>query len=352
MFTGYRKINKKLWIPISAGAAFLLFLFVHFIFHERAPGDIGDQRFLLNTVVTVKLFQTDRQDLLEESFTLIESYEKQLSRHINSSEISRINTAPAGTAVSVSAETSDLIKKALYYAELSGGRFDPTVAPLVDLWGIGTEAARIPDIEEIAGVLPLIDYRSVNIDEKSGTVTLEKKGMALDLGGITKGWIADRIGEFLIENGVQHFLINLGGNVLVHGGKAVGRSRRDSDYRPFHIGMQSPFDKRGQYLGIFSLKEGSVVSSGIYERFFESGSIRYHHILSTEDGFPVENNLAAVTVISDKSLDGDALSTTLFALGLDEGMKLIQSIEGFEAAFVTREGKVVLSSGAADIYSN
>lgn len=350
MFTGYLKNKMFLWISAAAGAALLLLILL--LLPERVPGDIEDQSFLLNTVVTIRLFQTDRQDILEEAFTLIEAYENQLSRHINGSEISRINTTPSGTAVSVSADTMELIQKALYYAELSGGRFDPTVAPLVDLWGIGTENQRIPDNAEISAALPLIDYRSVSIDEAAGTVTLEKDGMALDLGGITKGWIADRVGEFLIENGIPHFLINLGGNVLVHGGKPADRSRRDSENQPFRIGMQSPFDERGQYLGVFSLMEGSVVSSGIYERFFESGGVRYHHILNTEDGFPVDNDLAAVTVISAESLDGDALSTTLFTLGQDEGMKLVQSLEGIDAVFVTRGGNVVLSPGAADIYND
>ena len=338
--------KTRLWIPISTGILLTALIVVSFIVHKSPPGNIEDNRLLLNTLVSIKIFQSKRIDVLDEAFSLIEEYENMLSRHKSGSEISRINAAPAGTPVSVSGITLEIIETALYYAELSGGRFDPSVGPLVDLWGIGTEHPHIPDAEELSEVLPLVDYKSVLIDKESDTVTLTKEGMALDLGGITKGWIADRVGEFLIENGETHFLINLGGNVLVHGGKPSG----GNSFRPFRIGMQNPFKGRGNYLGVFSLEEGSVVSSGVYERFFESNGIRYHHILDTSSGFPVENSLAAVTIISEFSLDGDALSTTLFTLGITKGLELVKSLEGVEAAFITREGKVILTAGASAIF--
>ncbi len=338
---------KKIFISaaILLFTLLLLFLFSPDLIPGRKPGDIEDNRFLLDTVVSIKIYRSDRYDILDEAFTLIELYENQLSRHKSSSEISRINEAAGVTPVAVSETSRELIETALRYAELSGGSFDPTVAPLVDLWGIGTENPRIPEEAEIADVLPLVDYTSVVIDDETGTVMLAKKGMALDLGGIAKGWIADRIGEYLIRNGEENFLIDLGGNVLVNGGKPGKKGNT-----PFKIGMQNPFDKRGLYLGFFTLEESSVVSSGIYERYFESGSVRYHHILSTQDGFPVENDLAAVTILSKRSVDGDALSTTVFTLGLDAGMKLVLAREGIEAAFVTREGDVVLTPGAEEKY--
>ncbi len=341
--------HKIKWLFISVAILLFIFLVLFLIFPDRlprrVPGDIEDNRFLLDTVVSIKLYQSGRKDVLEEAFTLIESYENQLSRHKSGSEISRINTAEAGMPTAVSDTTRGLIKTALKYAEISGSSFDPTVAPLVDLWGIGSENPRIPTDAEIADVLPLVDYTSVVIDDDAGTVMMGKNGMALDLGGIAKGWIADRVGEFLIRNGEEHFLINLGGNVLVHGGKP-GKKGNSA----FKIGVQNPFEKRGLYLGFFTLDEGSVVSSGIYERYFESGGIRYHHILSTKDGYPVENDLAAVTILSKKSVDGDALSTTVFILGLDAGMKLVLSLEGIEAALVTRKGEVVLTPGAEEIF--
>lgn len=303
------------------------------------PETIDDNRFLLDTVVSIRLYESGGTELLDTAFGMIEEYELQLSRHKSESEISQLNAAPAGTAVSVADSSIELIEKGIEYAQISGGTFDPTIGPLVDLWGIGSENARIPEPGEIEKALALVDYRLVQVDRNTGSVILTIPGMALDMGGIAKGWIADRTADFLRENGEKHILINLGGNVLVSGGKPGGK--------PFKIGMQDPFDDRGRYLGIFTLENGSVVSSGIYERFFESEGIRYHHILSTEDGFPVRNGVAAVTVLSEKSVDGDALSTTVFALGVDEGLKLVASLDGIEAAFITLDGKVIMSEGAA-----
>jgi thiamine biosynthesis lipoprotein len=338
------KIKRRylqLAIPgIAVLAAGLIFLF--FISNKKinALETIDDNRFLLDTVVSIRLYESDQRELLEEAFSIIDTYERQLSRHKSDSEVSRINAASAGSPVPVSETTIDLIESGLEYARLSNGMFDPTVGPLVDLWGIGGDNARIPGTDEISEVLALVDYEKVTIDENIGTVTLPDEGMTLDLGGIAKGWIADRTVEFLKENGEDHILINLGGNVLVSGGKPGGD--------PFKIGMQDPFDDRGRYLGIFSIHEGSVVSSGIYERFFESDGVRYHHILSTTDGSPVRNGLAAVTILSEKSVDGDALSTSAFALGLEEGLKLIGRLDGVDGAFVTLDGKVIMTSGAAD----
>lgn len=303
------------------------------------PETIDDNQFLLDTVVSIRLYESGETELLDRAFKLIEDYEMQLSRHRSGSEISIVNAAPAGVQVSASESTIELIKKGIEYAQVSKGTFDPTVGPLVDLWGIGGEGARIPDPEEISTTLALVDYQLLQLDENAGEVTLTVPGMALDLGGIAKGWIADKTADFLQENGEKHILINLGGNVLVSGGKPDGK--------PFKIGMQDPFDDRGRYLGIFTLENGSVVSSGIYERYFEAEGIRYHHILSTDDGYPVQNGIAAVTVLSEKSVDGDALSTTIFALGLDEGIKLVESLDGIDAAFITLDGKIIMTEGAA-----
>ncbi len=340
-------LNHNLWrILITASVILVFGSLITACFRPNRGETLEDNRFLLDTVVSIKLYESGRKDVLNEAFKLITDFDEQLSRHNRGSEISDINSAAAGTAVHVSETTIDLIKTALAYAALSGGSFDPTVGPLSSLWAIGSENPRVPGVDELNSILPLVDYSAVYISDENDTVTLGKEGMALDLGGIAKGWIADRVAEYLINNKESHFLINLGGNVLVYGGKPAGKS----DVQPFNIGMQDPFNSRGRYLGVFSLREGSVVSSGMYERYFESGGIRYHHILSTADGYPVENKLAAVTIISEDSEDGDALSTTAFVLGLDDGMALIQSLKGIEAAFVTTDGRVILTRGAADLF--
>ena len=213
---------------------------------------------------------------------------------------------------------------------------------MVNLWGIGGENPRIPSQQEISAIRHLVDFREIRLDTEGGEVSLNQPGMQLDLGGIAKGWIADDIADYLEANGARHVLINLGGNVRLLGGKPDGQ--------PFRIGMQDPFDGRGNYLGVFTVEEGSIVSSGVYERYFEADGVRYHHILDTESGFPVDNGLAAVTVLSDFSMDGDALSTALFALGLEAGLELVMTLDRVEAAFVTMERDIVLTPGAAEVF--
>jgi thiamine biosynthesis lipoprotein len=217
------------------------------------------------------------------------------------------------------------------------------VGPLVKLWGIGSDSQRIPAEEEIAEALSLINWRDVVIDEGAGTVFLRHAGMRLDLGAIAKGYAADEAARIIAEAGLERGLIDLGGNILVYGVKEDGS--------PWRVGIQNPAGGRGAYFGIAEVTGKTLVTSGVYERFFESGGRRYHHILSTRTGYPVDSGLLSVTVISDSSMDADALSTTLFALGYDEGRSLAESMENTEAIFVFTDLSVRGTSGAFEHFS-
>ena len=175
-----------------------------------------------------------------------------------------------------------------------------------------------------------IDYHCIEVN--GTTVTLTDPEAQIDLGGIAKGYIADRIKEYLESEGVEHALINLGGNMLALGGRYDGS--------PFRIGLQEPFADTGSVLDVLDVTDQSVVSSGNYERYFEKDGVIYHHILDPDTGYPIQNNLDQVTIISDASVDGDALSTTCYALGLEKGMELIQSLDDVEAVFVTHDGEI------------
>lgn len=310
----------------------------------KKTGDIEGDRFLLDTLVSVKVYGSEDQSLIEDAFDTIARYENELVRYRPGSQTARINAAGGRGAVTVSENTLELIRTALRFARMSRGRFDPTVGALVDLWGIGGENPRVPAESEIMNALASVGYEDAEVNTENRTVHLKRSGAVLDLGAVTKGWIADKVIADMAESGALHILINLGGNVRVIGGKPGGQ--------PYRIGLQDPFSDRGRYLGVFTLMEGSVISSGVYERFFESGGKRYHHILDTRTGRPVENGLAAVTVISDRAADGDALSTALFALGLDEGMEAAIAMEGVEAAFIADDGTVVLSPGARGMFQS
>lgn len=308
---------------------------------EKRNEPISKSGFYFNTVITVTLYDGGSEALLDDCFALAAKYENYFSRTIADSDISNIN-ASGGSPVTVHPETKELIEKGLYYGALSNGTFDITIGALSDLWDIPTKALleetderMIPQEADIKTAAKTVDYRAVSLDGE--TVTLNNPDAKMDLGGIAKGYIADQMKAFLNENGVTSGMINLGGNVLCLGAKPDGM--------PYKIGIQRPFDESGACVASVSVTDETVVSSGVYERYFEVDGKRYHHILDTKTGYPYENGLLGVTIITEQSADGDGLSTTCFALGLTDGMKLIESLDNTEAVFITEDQKLHFSSG-------
>lgn len=288
--------------------------------------------FYLNTVVSITLYDRSGEDpLFDEAMSLIGEYDSLLSKTAEGSDIYRINHAK-GSPVEVDARTAELLSIALSYASLSDGLVDPTIGTLSDLWSFGdTNEGIVPSREDIEEALSHIDYTKVKLS--GNTVTLLDPKARLDLGFIAKGYIADKLKEFLTKNGVENGIINLGGNVLTIGTKPDG-----SDY---HIGVQKPFAETGTALTTLTVRDRSLVSSGNYERYFEKDGTLYHHILSTRDGYPVNSGLNGVTIISENSVDGDALSTLCFILGYEKGRKLIDSLPDTEAVFISDADELI-----------
>lgn len=279
-----------------------------------------------DTIIQIDAWGTDLS-VLDQCTELCESYENLFSKEIATSEISQINAA-SGAPVTVSDETIELLEKALYYCELSEGRFDITIAPVSALWNFEeNHTGTLPDPDAITEALTHVDYHTIRID--GNTVTLTDPQAQIDLGGIAKGYIADKLKEYLVGAGVEHALINLGGNVLAVGSRYDGTA--------FHIGIQKPFDQQNTAITQVDVTNCSVVSSGTYERYFEKDGTIYHHILDPATGYPYQNDLLQVTILSDDSVDGDALSTTCFALGLEEGSRLVESLDGIYAIFITQD---------------
>ncbi len=254
-----------------------------------------------------------------------------------SSELIELNKKAGKELCKVSPDTFFVIKKGLQYSRLSKGKFDITVGPLVRLWGMGTDKAHVPTPTEIKKALSLIDYTQVKLDESQNAVFLRKADMALDLGGIAKGYAADESARVLMQSGVESGLIDLGGNLYAIGTKPDGT--------PWKIGLQNPFDVRGSIFATVEVEDKTLVTSGPYERYFEENGKKYHHILDTNTGFPIENNLMSVTIISDSSIDADALSTVVFSMGLSDGIKFVNGQKNIEAVFVTGDYRVYASSG-------
>lgn len=281
-----------------------------------------------DTVIQIEAWGT-KASTLEHCKTICEGYENLFSNKIETSEISKIN-ASAGNPVKVSEETLELISRGIDYCELSGGKFDITIAPLSDLWNFTDNPnGNLPEQSAIEEARSHVGYKTIQVDKDSCTVTLNDPQAKIDLGGIAKGYIADRLKAYLKSEGVEHALINLGGNVL-----ALGTAY---DGTPFRIGIQKPFDEQNSTIDILEIEDRSVVSSGIYQRYFEKDGTIYHHILNPETGYPYSNNLLQATIISDRSMDGDALSTCCFALGLNDGSTLIESLDHVQAIFVTED---------------
>lgn len=299
-----------------------------------SSGPIQQSGFYFDTIITVTLYDQSKTADLEHCFELARMYENYFSAKISDSDISKIN-ASAGTPVQVHDETAELIEKGLYYCELSGGKFDITVGKLTDLWDFHAETPQIPDSAAIAQAVAAIDYHNVILD--GNEVTLTNKDAAIDLGGIAKGYIADKLKEYLVSQGITSGLINLGGNVLAIGSK--------NNHDAYTIGLQRPFDETGSATASVQIKDMTVVTSGIYERFFEQDGRIYHHILDTDTGYPYDSGLLSVSIICPHSADGDGLSTVCFSLGLKDGMDLIESLDHTEAVFITSDYKLHCSSG-------
>jgi thiamine biosynthesis lipoprotein len=257
-----------------------------------------------------------------------------------------INRQAGLEPVKVRADLIELLETALYYAELSDGAFDPTIGPLVRLWGIGTDNERVPAQEEIDQALKLVNWQDLIVDHESGTAFLRREGMAIDLGAIAKGYAGDEALRIAKEDKVKRAVFDLGGNIVTLG----GREQKGKTTIPWRIGIQNPLMGRGSYIGVVPVIDMSVVTSGVYERYFESDGKSYHHLLSTASGYPVENGLLSVTIVTPSSTAADALSTVVFTLGFERGKAIIDSIPGAEAIFVFNDNSIRITDGLEGIF--
>lgn len=312
---------------------------------EISKTPVSRTETLLHTAVQIQVFHEGEviEEAMEEVFNYMEEMELQFSTNLEGSDVYRINQAAGEEAVVVDEETFAVIKQALKIAEQSEGKFDVTIGAVTNLWQIGSENARKPDDEEIEAALDLIDYQKVTLNEEDLTVKLEEKGMVLELGGISKGYIGGRVRDILASYGVTTAIINLGGNVVV-----MGTSPGNDE--GWNVGVQDPDENRGQVVGTQRVTDGAIVTSGIYERFLEVDGVKYHHILDPKTGYPLDNEISGVTVFAQTSFEGDSYSTALFLFGIEEGIEFVEAIDGLEAVFIDKNHGVHLTSGIKDTF--
>lgn len=280
---------------------------------EQGSDLTGTHTGLFSTVVSITLYQTTDKDLLKSCFSLLAEYETILSRTMPGSELYAVNHNTSGF-MELSDDLAQVIALGLQYKELSNGMFDITTAPLSDLWAFGSNTS-VPEDQKLQEALSKVNSSLVSLH---GTTLTYPAGTGFDLGALAKGWLADRLAAYLTEQGIQSAMINLGGNVLALGEKPDG-----SAYR---VGITLPFSGSSELAGILSLKNRSVVTSGIYERFFIQDDTLYHHLLDATTGYPVENDLLSVTIVCESSALADILATVCFLLGHEDGLTLINQL--------------------------
>ena len=312
-----------------------------------AGGQYDKDIFALDTVITIKVFgDRSAKKAMDRAIDRIKEIEDHMSPTRKGSDVSKVNQAAGVEPVEVHDDTFYVIQKALEYGRLTEGIFDITIRPIVELWGITSDHPKVPTEQEIKEKLSLIDYKKVIIDDEKKTVYLEDKGMGIDLGAIAKGYAADEAARILREAGVKHALLNLGGNIITIGGKPDGSSWR--------IGLQDPRAKEtGQdHFAIIEVANTTIVSSGDYERYiveiYEKTGERYHHIFDPRIGSPARSGLMACSIITDSSIDADALSTIVFIMGYEEGFKAVQEMANVEAIAVTLDKDVYTTEGLED----
>jgi thiamine biosynthesis lipoprotein len=293
--------------------------------------------FVLWTSCTVTLNDHAVQANLDAVFDRLHEIHDRLSVNIPESELDAVSAAAGLRAVHVTDDVFFVIKKALRLSALSDGLFDPTVGPLMKVWSMNSEQAHVPDPADIARALALVNWRDVAMDDSAKTIYVRRPGMKLDAGGVLKGYAADETVRILASRGVKSAMIDLGGNIFAMGAKPDGSAWR--------IGLQNPDRERGASFGTIGVVDKSVVTSGVYEHFFIQNGKRYHHIMDTRTGYPVDNGLVAVTVISGSSIDADGLATTFFTLGPSRGLALANTL-GVDTLLVSADHKIYATEKA------
>lgn len=315
--------------------------------------------FAFDTVISITIYDGQKSYVPEKCLALCEQYDALFSATREGSDVWRINHS-GGSPVEVSYDTAALIQSALFYCDETDGVLDLTLLPIADEWHISEQMAQkegnpdyeyyIPSADRLKELSEHVNYKNVTIYDETGneigytdrlykdtrySVALSDTQSAIDLGFIAKGYIADKLKKYMLSEGVESGIISLGGNILLIGEKPVSS--------PFRIGIQKPFGNANEVITTVEVTDTSVVSSGCYERYFTENGTVYHHIFDTATGCPVQNDLYGVTILSDSSLQGDALSTYCYILGLDNGLAYIRSLDKVEAVFVTSDYKVVTS---------
>lgn len=290
---------------------------------------------LMGTTVSLTLIEAD-EAVAKIVFNTIKLLEDKLTVNRQLSEVMSVNFAAGKHPVIVSRTVFSLIEQALNISLYPNSCFNIAIGPLVKLWKIGFKGYQVPSNAQINQQLLLTNPKDIELNSTTYSVFLKKKGMEIDLGAVAKGYIADVIKNVLSHHGIAQAIINLGGNVLAIGASPLN----ENGY--WHIGLRKPFSINNELVGIIKVNNKSVVTSGIYERFFIQDDHLYHHIINPITGYPLNNELESVTVISNTSLEGDIYSTILYGLGIEKGREFLKKNQFLSVIFLLKNKTIKL----------
>jgi FAD:protein FMN transferase len=297
---------------------------------KRAQMQMGT----LVTITAVAETESVAQAAASSGFAEIRRLEELLSTWIPTSELSGVNAAAGSAGVHVSPETMEIVQRSLQAAEMTDGGFNIAIGPAVEAWSV-TERQHIPTETELEQLIPLVDLHGVHVDVRDRTISLERAGMRIDVGGIGKGYAADRALEMMRKAGAEAGVVALSGDIKTFG--------RLPDGLPFPVGIQHP-RKEGAVLAWIDLQDEAISTAGDYERFFERDGVRYHHILDPKTLQPARG-CQSVTVIAREGVWADGLDTGIFVMGPERGMELVEHLTDVEAIIVDADGRMLVSSG-------